>query len=389
MYLLTTLANLRLLDILDICLLTILVYHLYLWFRKTKTVKALIGLLGLVIIYISARGLGLFLTTWALQVLFQVVVILLIVIFQAEIRQVLERINPLQVFGVGKHSTQGRWIEQFSEAISALAERRTGALAVLEQTDNAMEFLTEGQLLEGEPGFELLMTVFQKESPLHDGAVLVRSGRVIRAACYLPLSYRQGLPKRWGTRHRAALGLSEKSDAVIVVVSEETGRISLARDSEMTSVPDPGKLPEKLSEIMTASAPEQRSWLKKVLYLITDQWPAKGGTWLLVVALWVTLAGQQDFETTVTVPLGMKNFPQEYEIVDPAEPEIEIKVRGLRKDAGAMEEEDLTVEIDMALVRLGRRTFSITRDNVQLANDRINVVSIKPTKIKFNLRERK
>jgi hypothetical protein len=107
-----------------------------------------------------------------------------------------------------------------------------------------------------------------------------------------------------------------------------------------------------------------------------------------VVVLWVTLAGQQDFETTVTVPLGITNMPPQFDIVEPVNPQVEITIRGLRKDAGAMDQDDVMVEVDMSLARLGRRTFSITRENIRLPNDRINVVNINPTKIKFDLREK-
>lgn len=388
MYFLTTIANFRLLDIVDVSLLTILAYHLFLWFRKTKAVKALIGLLVMIIVYVAARALGLFLTTWTFQILFQVVVILLIVLFQSEIRQVLERVNPLQIFGFHKPAGPEKWVDQFADGIFALAKTKTGALVILEQTDNVTEFLTEGQNLESEPSFEVLMTIFQKESPLHDGAVLMRGGRITRAACYLPLSYRKGLPKRWGTRHRAALGLSEKSDAWVVVVSEESGHVSIARNREMAPVDHARRLSRIILEAGTPVTPGKQNWLKRMLFLLSNHWQIKGGAFLMVVVLWVTLAGQQDFEKTATVPLRIKALPPQFEIVEPVNPQVEITVRGLRKDAGAMNEDDVMVEIDMSLSRLGRRTFLITRDNVRLANDRINIVSIKPAKLKFDLKEK-
>lgn len=388
MHFLTTIAKFRLQDIVDVFLLTIVAYHLFLWFRGTKAVKALIGLLGLGIVYVVARTWGLFLTTWAFQILFQVVVILLIVLFQSEIRQVLEKVNPLQIFGFHKPSSPEKWIEQFAEGIFALAERKIGALVIIERGDRVSEFLAEGQALEGEPSPEVLMSIFQKESPLHDGAVLMRGGRVTQVACYLPLSSRKGLPKRWGTRHRAALGLSEKSDAWVVVVSEERGQVSVARHNEMVHAVNSERLSQIILEATTPVAPVKKSWLKRALFLFSNQWQIKGGALLMVVVLWVTLAGQQDFETTMTVPLGITNMPPQFEIVEPVKPQVEITIRGLRKDAGAMDEDDVMVEIDMSLARLGRRTFSITRDNIRLPNDRINVVNINPIKLKFDLKEK-
>ena len=388
MYFFTTIANFRFYDIVDICLLTILAYHLFLWFRDTKAIKALIGLLGLVILYVVARTWGLFLTTWAFQILFQVVVILLIVIFQSEIRQVLERVNPLQVFGRHKSSSPEAWIKEFSEGVFALAKRKIGALIIIERTDKISEFLAEGQTLEGEPKPEILMTIFQKESPVHDGAALIQDGRITRVACYLPLiSSSKGLPKQWGTRHRAALGLSEKSDSRVVVVSEERGQVSVAQNNEMIHVHNPERLNHIILEATSPVGPKKRNWLRRSFSLLSNKWLTKVGTLLLVVVLWITLAGQQDFETTVTVPLGITNMPQHFKIVEPADPKVEITIHGLRKDAGAMDDDDVVVEIDMSLARLGRRTFSITRENVRLSNDRIKIIKISPTKIKFDLKD--
>ena len=113
-----------------------------------------------------------------------------------------------------------------------------GALIIIERNDRVREFITEGQVLEGDPVPELMLSIFQKESPLHDGAILIQQGRISQVACYLPLSPDEGLPKEWGTRHRAALGLSEKCDAWVVVVSEERGDVSLARGKEMIRADD-------------------------------------------------------------------------------------------------------------------------------------------------------
>jgi uncharacterized protein (TIGR00159 family) len=388
MYFFTTIANFRFYDIVDIVLLTALAYHLFLWFRGTKAVKALIGLLGLGVVYVAAKTWGLFLTTWAFQILFQVVVILLIVIFQSEIRQVLEKVNPLQVFGLHKGSHPEKWIGPFSEGIFALAEKKIGALVIIERDEKILEFLAEGQMLESEPSPEILMSIFQKESPIHDGAIVIQKGRIRQVACYLPLSSSQGLPKQWGTRHRAALGLSEKSDAWVVVVSEERGHVSVARKNKMPRVKNSGDLSRMLLEAVAPVVTQKKSWLKRMISLFANQWQIKGGTLLLVVALWISLAGQQDFETTVTVPLTITNMPPQFEIIEPVKPQVEITIRGLRKDAGAMEENNVMVEIDTSLARLGRRTFSITRDNIRLLSDRINVVNINPTKIKFDLKEK-
>ncbi len=388
MQLFAIITNLRLQDVLDVLFLTFIAYHLYLWFKGTKAFKALIGLLVLGIVFTVARTWGLFLTTWVFQVFWQVLVILLIILFQSEIRQVLERVNPLQAIGLRKYSIPGQWIPTFSQAVFALASRKIGALMILERGDRVRELITEGNSLEGDPGPELLMSIFQKESPLHDGAVLIRGGRVIQTSCYLPLSSAVKLPKEWGTRHRAALGLSERCDAWVVVVSEERGDVSLAQGMKMVGVENHEKLSRLVLKAVTPYSPQKTTKWKKVSSLFVQQWPAKAGALLLVSVLWLLLAGQQDFEVTLTVPLEIKNIPSKMEILEPVNPRVQIKVRGLRKDASTLSERNVLAEIDLSLASIGRRTFTITRDHILLSNDRVHIVNIKPSQVKFTFRNK-
>ena len=183
MHLVAIIANLRFQDVLDILFLTVVAYHLYLWFRGTKAFKALVGLFVLGIIFTLARTWGLFLTTWVFQILWQVLVILLIILFQSEIRQALEKVNPLQALGLRKRASMGKWIKELTEAVFSMAERKIGALILIERTDAVTEWLTDGQQLEGEPNPELLLSIFQKDSPLHDGAVVIRDGHICHVAC--------------------------------------------------------------------------------------------------------------------------------------------------------------------------------------------------------------
>jgi diadenylate cyclase len=388
MHVLAIIANLRFQDILDVLFLTVVAYHLYLWFRGTKALKALVGLLGLGIVFTVARTWGLFLTTWVFQILWQVLVILLIILFQSEIRQVLERVNPLQVFGLHKASVPEEWIPGFTKAIFALAKRKIGALVIIERTDRVQEFIAEGQPLRGEPGPELLMSIFQKESPLHDGAMLIQDGRVTQVACYLPLTPDEGLPKQWGTRHRAALGLSERCDAWVVVVSEERGEVSLAQEREMVHVADIERLSQLILEAMTPMSPERKSWWERIHLFFVNRWQVKIGTLFLVASLWLMLAGQQNFEKTVTVPVEITNIPPKLEVLRPVNPKVEIKVRGLRKDVSTLNEKNVTADIDLSVARLGRRTFSITRNEIRLPDEGMYVVDINPPQLKFEFKEK-
>jgi diadenylate cyclase len=387
MHLFSIITDLRLQDILDILFLTVIVYYLYLWFWGTKAFKALVGLLALGIVITLARFWGLFLTTWVFQILWQVLIVLIIILFQSEIRQVLERVNPLQVIGLRPFAKSADWVPDFAKVLLLMAEKKIGALIILERMDLVEELITGGILLEGEPSPEVLMSVFQKESPLHDGALLVRKGRVAKVGCYLPLSSAERLPKEWGTRHRAALGLSERSDAWVVVVSEERGEIYLARDGQMLRVKDADQLAKLVHEALTPTAPAVKSWPEGILAIIIRQWPIKLGTLGLVCLFWLLLAGQQNFEVTLKVPLEVRNLPAKLEILEPMNPEIQIIAQGLRKDASTLNRRNVRAEIDLSTAGFGTRIYRINPDQIVLPNDRIKIVNIKPHLMEFKLKE--
>ena len=387
MHIFSIITNLRFQDVLDILFLSVLVYHLYLWFWGTKAFKALVGLLALGVIFTLARFWGLFLTTWVFQILWQVLVVLIIILFQSEIRQVLEKVNPLQMISLRRFSKSADWIPNLVTAIFSLAKLKTGALIIFERADLVEELITGGVPLESEPSPELLMSIFHKESPLHDGALLIRRGRIAKAACYLPLSSAEGLPKEWGTRHRAALGLSERCDALVVVISEERGEISVAQGRQMIHVTNIEQLSNLVKEALASTGPTVKSWPEMILSLTVHRWPVKIAVLALVCLFWLLLAGQQNFEVTIRVPLEVKNLPEKIEVSEPVNPEIAITVQGLRKDASTLSRRNVHAEIDLSMARFGNRTFRITRDRIILPNDRIKVVSIKPHLMEFRLRE--
>jgi diadenylate cyclase len=388
MHIFSIIADLRFQDVLDILFLSVVAYHLYLWFRGTKAFKALIGLLVLGIVFTVARTWGLFLTTWVFQILWQVLVILLIILFQSEIRQALEKVNPLQALGLRKHAAPGKWIQVFSETLFSMAKRKIGALVIIERSDRVDEWITGGQQIEGIPSPELMMSIFQKESPLHDGAMLVKDGRIALVACYLPLSSDEGLPKQWGTRHRAAAGLSERCDALVVVVSEERGEVTLIQKGEGSLATTPEELSVRILEAIQSLGPLKVTSRDRVRSLFLYQWKAKAGTLALVIASWLMLAGQQDFEVTVNVPLGVKDLPAQMEILEPVNQKVRIRVRGLRKDASTLSQKNVQVVVDLAMASAGRKAFVITREHIHLPNERVYVVSIDPPQVTFNVQKK-
>ena len=379
-------THIRSQDAIDILFLTVVAYHLYLWFQGTKAFKALVGLSALGLIYTAAQLWGLFLTTWMFQILWQVLIILLIILFQSEIRQVLERINPFRAFGWRKLSRPTVWIKIFSESCFVLVKRKVGALIIVERIDGVDELITGGVFLEGEPGTELLLSIFQKESLLHDGAVVIREGRVVRVGAYLPMSSAEGLPRAWGTRHRAAVGLSERCDAWVVVISEERSEVSLARSGQMIKVDTVDELSGLVLDALNPPTPEQVALLDRIRSLVMYRWRLKLGMLCLISALWLSFAGQQNFQVSLQVPLEVKNLPTEMEIVKPINPVVKITIRGLRKDASTVQPDEVNARVDLSPAGLGQTVFRISRDEIVLLNEQVDVVGIDPSEISFEFR---
>lgn len=382
------LSNIRLPDALDILFISVVSYHLYLLFRGTKAFKALIGLVLLSGIFTLAESWGLFLTTWVFQILWQVFVILLIILFQKEIRQMLEKFNPLKTMGINTISTTDSWIQDFTVWAFDTAQKRIGALVVFERKDLVDDLITKGVFLESDPGPEILNSIFQKQSPLHDGAILIRQGKILEASCYLPLSSQEDLPQELGTRHRAALGLSEQCDARIMVISEERGEISFAIKGKLKKTGDENELRSLIEDAALLKNDPDISITDKMVSLFTKNYKIKGMVFSIVFIFWLLFAGQQNFEKQFTIPLTVKNLPQNLVLSEPANPEIIVTISGLRKDVSPLNEKNVYSMIDLSSAKSGTGSYNITTNHLVLPNDRVHIVSITPSKIELKLTQK-
>jgi len=388
MNLFAILSNIRLPDILDILFISIVSYQFYIWFWGTKAFKALIGIILLSGVFILAKSWGLFLTTWVFQILWQVFVILLIILFQKEIRQMLERFNPLKTFGFKHRSTANGWVSAFSNWAFDVAKKRIGALIVFERTDLVFDLVTKGISMECDPQPEILNSIFYKESPLHDGAILISNGKVLKTSCYLPLSAREDLPQEWGTRHRAALGLTEQCDAWVMIVSEERGEVSFAVDNDIRKVNDEKELAALLEEAAFDFKETDTDVKEKIKAWFTRRYKIKAIVFALVFIMWLLFAGQQNFEKKIDLPLNFRNTPAGLMVSLPVDPKISIICRGLRKDVGLLDENNIITSIDLFSARLGKSFYNITTDNLKLPNDRVHIVNIVPARIELTLGKR-
>jgi diadenylate cyclase len=243
-------------DALDILLVAAIIYRVLTVFRGTRAVQITIGLAVLAGAAMGARALELTSLGWLLDHFWSFWVIALIVVFQPELRRALAWIgqgSALQRI-LGDTAEGARVVQEIARATESLAGRRIGALIVLERATGLRQYAELGVALDALVSADLLTSVFLPYSPLHDGAVFIRGGRVVAAGCFLPLSRNLRVGRTLGTRHRAALGIAEETDAIAVVASEETGRLSIAVGGRIEVVDDADALRTRLDELMGIGA---------------------------------------------------------------------------------------------------------------------------------------
>lgn len=229
-------AQVTLWDVVDIMVVAVLIYNLLLLVRRTRAVQMLLGLAFLVVLFGFAEVAELPALRTLLGNLPILLPVAVIVLFQAEIRRALASVGRNPFWGMSKQESVAPTFDEVVLAATTLASRRIGALIVFEREEGLRNFVENGIELDARLSYDLLITIFLPKGPLHDGAVVLQDDRIAAAACFLPLTPNPELSKEYGTRHRAALGISEETDAVAVVVSEESGRISVAVDGKM--IPD-------------------------------------------------------------------------------------------------------------------------------------------------------
>lgn len=250
--------DMRLLDILDIFIVTALIYQLLLLIRGTRAVQLVTGVVILIGAYAFSRAVGLYTLQYVLQYMGVVIPIALLVIFQPELRRMLEQLGRGGVLvsgfaphGLGREEAI-RLINDVSRASRILGLRKIGGLIVLERRTGLADFIETGIKVDAVVTVQMLISLFFPNSPLHDGAAIIRGNRVIAAGCLLPLSENPAVTRTLGTRHRAGLGVTEQTDAVAIIVSEETGTVTLAREGDLVRGLSEEELKAALLELFAA-----------------------------------------------------------------------------------------------------------------------------------------
>jgi uncharacterized protein (TIGR00159 family) len=381
-YLKEILASMRWQDLMDILLITFILYRLYVWLQGTRALRILIALAALGLLYLLARWSGLFITTWILQYLWAVILVIMVVVFQSEIRQVLERMSPLNFF-LGQPETLDRLaLEEVVRTAFELAKNRIGALIVFQRRDILEDHLKGGIPLDGRISFEVLSSIFIPSSPAHDGAVIIHGGRIVSVGCYLPLSDNPALPRNYGSRHRAGIGITEKCDAISLIVSEERGEVLLAVEGEITRMGNPGDLQERLGSMLFKVERRKNRWPSA----LTANLVPKGIAFALVLVLWGFIAGQQRTEMWLTVPLEYRNIPTNMEIAGELVNKVEVGIRGPRGVISGVSQDQVRAHIDLSQGLRGLNYVRITTDNIRIPVG-TEVTKINPSSMRIRLED--
>lgn len=258
----TPVHSIWLLDLLDIFLVAVLFYRLLILVKGTRSAQMYVGLLVIVLIGLAAREFDLIAVKWIAESLKTVWLIAFVILFQPELRHALAQFGRTRYFRSFLRSDNYGVLGEVVRAVETLALRRHGALIVLERNVGLRNFVDTGTKLDAKLSAELLVTLFSPGSPLHDGAVVLREDMIVAAACILPLSSDPLTTPALGTRHRAALGLTEESDAAVVVVSEENGRISVAFRGALRQHLNEGELRSELSRIFRIHPEDEQAALE-------------------------------------------------------------------------------------------------------------------------------
>lgn len=245
-------------DIVDILLVTILLYRVLLIIKGTKAARMLMGIGLLFLILLFSKFMGLYTIDWIVQSLWAQIVLALIILFQPEIRKALAQMGEARFLPSFASAEELRSIEEIVKAAIALANRQIGALIVIEKETDLKDFGEMGTQLDARVSRELLLSIFHPSSPIHDGAIIIRGNRVVAAGCFLPLALSAHYSKAYGTRHRAALGLTEETDAVVIIVSEETGSITTAVGNKIEKNVDMGSLRDFLTDLFITSGNKKK-----------------------------------------------------------------------------------------------------------------------------------
>ncbi len=374
-------------DVVDILLVAALVYTAVVWIRRTQAGFVAIGLFILAGLYVLAEALDLQLTTAIFRSFFAISVVLIVVLFQEELRQLFERLGVWSVRGRRRQPPRSLPADILVESLSNLARQRRGALVVLPGLQPVARHVRGGVPLDAVVSVPLLESLFDPHSPGHDGAIILEGDRVTRFSAHLPLSTNFQALAGVGTRHGAALGLAELTDALSLVVSEERGVISVARNGRLRRMADPGQLAAEIELFLRETRPgdgERPSFWRQ---LLREHWVEKIASLVFVSALWMAaVPGSRPLERTFPVPVELSNLPPGM-VLDEIKPaKIDVTLSGLRREFYLFAPRFLRITVDASMASQGRRTFQVLGRDLRYPKS-LTLEDIDPDEVKISVHQ--
>lgn len=376
--------------ILDIIFMSILIYSILVWFKRTRTAFVVIGMFIIGGAYLLARQLDMSLTTTVFQGFFAIILIAVVIIFQEEIKHFLEQLAS-RSFVRGRRdkrllNTSRAEVEAIVNTANSLARDNIGALLVLWGKDPIVRHLEGGMDLDGEVSEPLLRSIFDPHSPGHDGAVIVRGNRVIEFGSHLPLSKNLRKLKKSGTRHAAALGLAELTDALCVVVSEEEGTISIARHGDIRRVSDAEELSSILEKFNLEITPPHESKPWKDFF--KKNYREKAIAITVTVALWFVFVHESKIDyRSYVVPVEYNNVPTYLAVSRIVPREVEITFSGPRRSFYFVSDRKIKVFLKLFNAEPGIIKRTITRSNITFP-EALTIENIQPNEVTVTVEAR-
>jgi diadenylate cyclase len=372
-------------EMLDVVFVAILLYTAIVWAQQTRAAFVVRGILILGSIYIIAKYLDLQMTAWIFQGFFAIFLIMIVVIFQEELRQLFERIAVWSLARKRAPTLGSSTSDVLVRTVADLAKEHVGALIVIPGNDPLERHITGGIPLGGKVSAPLLKSIFDPHSPGHDGAVMVDQDNISRFAAHLPLSKDLRQLANVGTRHSAALGLAELTDALCIVVSEERGTISVARDGKLREVQNIQELGAILEAFLQAKFPSSAQ--NNITLPFRENWIAKATAIALAIGFWyIFVPGSKTVDVSYTVPVSVENLPPDLQVEDIEPPVVNATFRGPRRAFYLFNSSKIKVAIDVSMAELGRRTFTISEKNIQYPKE-LTLQDISPSTLRLSVRK--
>ncbi len=357
--------NFRMADFFDITVIAIFLYLAITWFRHAASRSMIVGVSVVTVIYLLARTFSLTLTSLLFQGAFAVLVVALVVVFQEDIRRGFERIALLGTFRDRRRPISSSVsLDSLIEVMTTLAEKKTGALVVFKGQEPLERHIQGGIVLHGKISKPLLYSIFDPHSAGHDGAVLIEEDRMARFGCQLPLSKNLREVGTRGTRHTAALGLSECSDALILAVSEERGDISIAKGGRLTTVGSAAELKDQLNRFWQAQSVSSRAGFWRNLFRQDAR--IKVLSVALACLAWFFFAYQLGtIHRTFVVPVEYRNLPADWILEGPKQAEAKITLSGSERAFYLLNPTNLILSMDLSGIQEGAQQLAVTAKSLK------------------------